>query len=714
MLAKVVLLIIAEFVLKPMGSPDDEDFHDLIVGRHEFRSRILDCKPDFSESSVPLLQTNCLGLPHLIACFMPSIASCSTVRVSRAAAHAGNCQINCCQGRGKQPLLIVVRATDPADGGGVSSPRAPGAFALDSNIKQQTSDSRTMRSLFLRWRAKLSAGVENNPHRVVLLCLALSLVFFSTVLWRGIAALNGRLFDNLQHSLGQTALGIAAVVDQEVRRLDTLRLLGESLLATQAGPYAVSADSTLARTFAERNRPSWTMSVSNGGATIVGLGPSELKKIAHYARNDATLMADLHTGRYLAQLLEVMVAELELEVSGLFVSSNGFYVAVPPDIRAPESRLERFASMHYYRDVMPDLNPGREILRSPVYLGMKNGKPIFSISAPLYFGDDFRGAVVLNINPHTIEAFLSQATRGAGPRLLITSHGHVIASTAATVRKGQQWPQDIAGVGREQDPAAMIAQGAGMIDGHGKRLLYHRVGSTELLLVEEVSDAQFARSIFHHLRWSLLGIVAVSALLLWAMLAVISRLFRRLLEQGEALRVLAEEDPLTGLANRRVFQKRFDVENERRVYEPGFLALIMIDIDYFKQINDTWGHANGDYILVAVAEACRDNLRSVDLLARLGGEEFAVLLPGSSLREAQAVAERLRCALAALRLEPLSNKCSDQTIAFTISAGVAEVSADEVGSLDALMEVADRRLYRAKATGRNRVIAIDALAGAVA
>ncbi len=137
--------------------------------------------------------------------------------------------------------------------------------------------------------------------------------------------------------------------------------------------------------------------------------------------------------------------------------------------------------------------------------------------------------------------------------------------------------------------------------------------------------------------------------------------------------------------------------------------------------DDRWGHASGDKVLKQLALTLRATMRSVDLPARMGGEEFAALLPDTSLAEAAQSAERLRCAIAACAVEAdpeASVEPTDRVIRFTISIGVAEAPADFPSgmavTLDALAAIADRRLYDAKTHGRDRVVSDDSLHAAAA
>jgi diguanylate cyclase (GGDEF)-like protein len=136
-----------------------------------------------------------------------------------------------------------------------------------------------------------------------------------------------------------------------------------------------------------------------------------------------------------------------------------------------------------------------------------------------------------------------------------------------------------------------------------------------------------------------------------------------------------------------------------RHHEP--LAVAFIDIDYLKRVNDTYGHAAGDEALVAFADICRQRIRDIDVLARMGGDEFALLLPTTTAQQAHTTVERLRLALEALPLD-----LAGESVSITVSAGIAGLSGDDE-PLDRLMDRADRALYKAKNEGRNRTVVDD-------
>jgi diguanylate cyclase (GGDEF)-like protein len=128
-------------------------------------------------------------------------------------------------------------------------------------------------------------------------------------------------------------------------------------------------------------------------------------------------------------------------------------------------------------------------------------------------------------------------------------------------------------------------------------------------------------------------------------------------------------------------------------------ALLMLDIDHFKRVNDTYGHPSGDKVICQVTDICRHMSREIDVVARLGGEEFAVFLPGSDSDQAVAVAERIRSRVEAIAVQSLNG----QAIHFTVSLGVAELRPTDVTEVDWLGR-ADAALYAAKNSGRNKVM----------
>jgi len=172
----------------------------------------------------------------------------------------------------------------------------------------------------------------------------------------------------------------------------------------------------------------------------------------------------------------------------------------------------------------------------------------------------------------------------------------------------------------------------------------------------------------------------------------------KLKRSNQMLLELSITDPLTGLHNRRAMMESLQKEVHRTARKKTPLSLVMLDIDHFKKINDTYGHQNGDAVLKAIGAELTAQLRQYDIAARFGGEEFVLILPETDIKEATQVAERLRQNIASLRFEAeLAN------LEITVSLGVASTQNKIVKSTDDLIREADYALYNAKRGGRNRV-----------
>jgi diguanylate cyclase (GGDEF)-like protein len=244
---------------------------------------------------------------------------------------------------------------------------------------------------------------------------------------------------------------------------------------------------------------------------------------------------------------------------------------------------------------------------------------------------------------------------------------------------------------------------------------YHHLARYPLLIAVALSKEEVLA------RWRRTALVGFTGtlMLLLVLLVLGTRMIRQLMERDRlqaelrgaktelektnvSLHLMALSDGLTGLANRRHFDQRLEAEFKRAIRDQTPIALVIIDVDYFKKFNDRHGHVEGDACLQMVARAVQAGPRRPgDIAARYGGEEFTVLLPGTDIDGALAVAEAVRAAVAALN-------CPHGASPFrsvTVSAGVHALTPALGQAARVLVEVADRALYQAKAEGRNRVCA---------
>ncbi len=172
-------------------------------------------------------------------------------------------------------------------------------------------------------------------------------------------------------------------------------------------------------------------------------------------------------------------------------------------------------------------------------------------------------------------------------------------------------------------------------------------------------------------------------------------------EEGCFSRLLSQQarfDTLTGLANRRHFMMLAEQELSRATRYEGQLSILMMDIDHFKKVNDTYGHHTGDLVLQQLGTLCRETLHENDVVGRIGGEEFAIVLPETAPKQANEAAERLRRVIAKSTV-PLEH---GMPLSFTVSIGIVTLFGRDT-NVDTLLGYADEALYEAKRNGRNRI-----------
>lgn len=171
-------------------------------------------------------------------------------------------------------------------------------------------------------------------------------------------------------------------------------------------------------------------------------------------------------------------------------------------------------------------------------------------------------------------------------------------------------------------------------------------------------------------------------------------------EKLDKLSYQSDHDALTGLHNRRAFERVLSLEHNRAHRQGGRMSLAVLDIDHFKSVNDTYGHACGDTVIKGLADLLATSKRTYDLAARIGGEEFALVLPGVGANRARTMVSRI--------LKLFRGKtfyCDDEEFTATFSAGVASIKGVVKTSSSELFDMADKALYEAKEQGRNQVVA---------
>jgi len=556
-------------------------------------------------------------------------------------------------------------------------------------------------------RASLRDLAQRHPRGTAFVLFAVLAAVVLGLVTRDLAMLRGRAWRQQERDIALRASNIDTSVQAGVGELQFLRSTAEQVMAQRFGAGLLATEPALAVAYAARNAPEWSMPVAPGDVPVVGVGPAVLEGMPGFARRDADLPSDLFMARLFSEVLGHIVEQHPLTGRAVFVSANGFYSAVPPLAgEAPSAALRRLAARPYFRDALPDRNPGRAVVWGPPEPDAASGQPVVGFGVPVYVGNRFRGVVVSYARLGYLQQLQARAGGEDEPTLLFDRQGDVLGATGIDTSSEALLLADLRAAQARLDPAAEA--GLDRLP-DGSQYLYRRIATPQWLLVDPVVRGAGWWELLRTASPMLVASSVLVVVLLGATLRMAVVLFRQQLLLQEHLRDQARRDPLTGLANRRRFEEVLARAGEEAAGRGRALALVALDIDYFKRINDNWGHATGDAVLRALAAVCAQNVRGSDVVARLGGEEFAVVMPGAALADAVSLAERLRAAVEAMHCVPVDDAgrplADGGPVPVTSSFGVAECQADGLASVDALLPLADRRLYAAKTGGRNRVVA---------
>ena len=353
-------------------------------------------------------------------------------------------------------------------------------------------------------------------------------------------------------------------------------------------------------------------------------------------------------------------------------------------------------------------NPGtdRLFISRPV-LGRVSNRWTLQFTRPVLSDGQFAGVGVLSVPTTSFSDYYKQIDLGARGSIILVGMDGSIRALASKGHSGDI-PPDIR-VPADRPYFDLNGADSGFFQGisalHGEERLtaFRRLPEHGVVVLVQLAPDDFLAAFKARRSMLLLSAWLVSLLLLASAVALFL-LTRQHFRDTAALRAahrqlrkLVDTDELTGAASRRSFVMQLENELRRAHRYGASLCLLMLDIDHFKRVNDTLGHPVGDEVLREFVVQCKRALRSYDLLGRLGGEEFAVMLPHTDLDGARCVAEKLRLAVAGAAIQTAKG-----TISITVSVGVAiSQPGEEDGTR--LTVRADNALYTAKQSGRNRV-----------
>ncbi|WCF42066.1 cellulose biosynthesis regulator diguanylate cyclase DgcQ [Enterobacter roggenkampii] len=556
-------------------------------------------------------------------------------------------------------------------------------------------DTFVVRQTFLQWLHKRS-----NPGRIVNLCFLIVLVFSTLLTWREVVVLEEAYISSQRNHLDTVASSLDRQLQNSVDRMLLFRQgmhdAIETPLAFDVLQDAVSRFNTV------RMLPTWQLAVDKKRTLpINGVSDAFVDKTTLLNRDAERISHEISAALEVGYLLRLASSRAQTEARVIYVSRAGFFLSTDTPDRAGDitARYYNLVTQSWFTQQSERNNRARAVrwfISTPS--SWTGDERTITASVPIYFDHYWYGVVAMDFTLDTMQRLLTDATedRTEGEYQLYDTRLNMIATSAHAGSPVNQF---------DERETAQIAQAIEHDTGGGIRLgsrfitwerLDHFDGVVLRIhtLHEGVQDDFGSISIVLALLWALF-----TAMLLISWL-VIRRMVSNMYTLQHSLQWQAWHDPLTRLNNRGALFDRAKLLAETCRQQSLPFSVIQIDLDYFKNINDRFGHQAGDKVLSNTAGVIASALRKNDVAGRVGGEEFCVVLPGLGLEEARGVAERIRCRINSKEI--LVKKST--TLRISASLGVS--SADETGNYDfeQLQSVADARLYQAKQSGRNRVV----------
>lgn len=462
------------------------------------------------------------------------------------------------------------------------------------------------------------------------------------------------------------------------------------------------ARETVARFQQLRQQNPWQLQLSSPRSMpINGVSDSWLARDPLLSRDDAHIDHELRAALEFSFILQFGDTKQDFHSRFWYISRAGFYISSRPPHNAQELE-ESYATMiqrPYFRDQDPH-NPLHARLRwTEGYQGLFDEGLMMTVSTPIISEDYWYGVLSMDFTQSRIHALLASARNSLlqGKMVLVDRSLHEITRLTA--------PNDQALTAEQQAllKQQILQSPAGVLRLGTQFITWSKLKNVDAYIVNVQSLKQGFSQELGRVALFMVGMWLVFVMLLAAAHQVIFRLVKRMDAMSAKLTWRANYDGLTRLLNRSAFFEQFVALAARGSQQHTPIAVIQLDVDHFKKVNDTWGHHAGDQALIRVASVISHTLRKYDVAGRIGGEEFCIVLPETSLEEAKAVAERIRARLEAKII--LIN--ASTTFSVTLSAGVSSSEAQGDYDAESLQASADSRLYRAKTQGRNQVCGSD-------
>ena len=534
------------------------------------------------------------------------------------------------------------------------------------------------------------------PARVVNLCFVIVLVSSTLLTWREVVVLEDAYVASQRNTLDK----VSSALDRQMEiGVNALLFFRNAMQAAVQTPLASGVLENVQVEFAQqRQQPVWRISVDQRRTLpITGVSDAFVARHPLLNRGDPQMHNEMTAALEVGYIMRLATAIPAMPKHAWYVSRAGFFLSSQPAAVSAESvaRYESLLAQPWFTGQSSHENRFRGVRWFTSARQATQQESIVTVSVPLDYAQYWYGVLAIDYSFSSVKQLLEEALRDEeqGEYQL---YNNKIERVVTSLPAGAP-PRSFTQAQRDRLAQAITQSNSGSL----------RLGSTFVVWQKlDHFDGLLLR--IHTLREGLqgdFGTISIALALLWllftAMLlsswVVIRRMVSNMYAMQHSLQWQAWHDPLTRLLNRRALAEQ--CQQQHRPF-----SVIQLDLDHFKGVNDRYGHHAGDLVLTHTARLISGSLQGEDLAGRVGGEEFCIVLPGSTLLQAQGVAERIRERIS--RKEILVH--NSQTIRISASLGVSSAEPSESYVFEYLQMVADGRLYLAKRGGRNRVCAEDA------
>ncbi|WP_312209156.1 cellulose biosynthesis regulator diguanylate cyclase DgcQ [Pseudescherichia sp.] len=541
------------------------------------------------------------------------------------------------------------------------------------------------------------------PARVVNLCFVIVLVSSTLLTWREVVVLEDAYVASQRNTLDK----VSSALDRQMEiGVNALLFFRNAMRAAVQTPLASGVLENVQVEFAQqRQQPFWRISVDQRRTLpITGVSDAFVARHPLLSRGDPQMHNEMTAALEVGYIMRLATAIPAMPKHAWYVSRAGFFLSSRPAAVSAESvaRYESLLAQPWFTGQSIHANRFRGVRWFTSAQRAGQQESIVTVSVPLDYAQYWYGVLAIDYSFSSVKQLLEEALRDEeqGEYQL---YNNKLERVVTSLPDGVQ-PRTFNQAQREMLTQAITQSNSGSLRLGPTFVVWQKLDHFDGLLLR-----------IHTLREGLqgdFGTISIALALLWllftAMLlsswVVIRRMVSNMYAMQHSLQWQAWHDPLTRLLNRGALFERAKTLAEQCQQQQRPFSVIQLDLDHFKSVNDRYGHQVGDLVLTHAARLITGSLQGEDMAGRVGGEEFCIVLPGSTLLQAQRVAERIRDRIS--RKEILVH--NSQTIRISASLGVSSAEPSQSYVFEYLQMVADGRLYLAKRGGRNRVCAEDA------